>query len=206
MKMRFKVNEIFQSVQGEGLMVGIPMNFIRFCQCNLSCEYCDTDFNEGEDMGILEIIEKLDDKFKWVSLTGGEPMLEENLMDLIDELRAGGFKILLETNGTIFDKEVFDACEFVSADIKGPSSGDLDYSREAFDYCLRNPARSQLKFVIKDMADFEFFQKVYREEYPGWILQPEFSEMRNLDYDLIMNGINDNVRIIPQVHRLMGVR
>jgi len=201
-----KVNEIFQSVQGEGLMVGIPMNFIRFCNCNLSCSWCDTDFEDGIEMGILEIIERLNKEFHWVSLTGGEPMLEENLMDLINEIKAGGFKILLETNGTIFNKEVFDACEFISADIKGPSSGDLDYSNEVFDYCLGNSAKSQLKFVIKDMTDFEFFQKVYREEYPGWILQPESSEVGNLDYDLIMNGINDNVRIIPQVHRLMGVR
>ncbi|MBU4266119.1 MAG: 7-carboxy-7-deazaguanine synthase QueE [Candidatus Altiarchaeales archaeon] len=201
-----KVNEIFRSIQGEGLMVGIPMNFVRFCQCNLSCEYCDTDFEDGEEMGILEITEKLNDEFKWVSLTGGEPMLEENLMDLINEIKAGGFKILLETNGTIFNKEVFDGCEFISVDIKGPSSGDLDYSKEVFDYCLGNSAKSQLKFVIKDMKDFEFFQRVYRKEYPNWILQPEFGSMKSLDYDLIMNGINDNVRIIPQVHRLMGVR
>ena len=201
-----KVNEIFQSIQGEGLMVGIPMNFIRFCQCNLSCEYCDTDFEDGEEMGILEIIEKLNKGFHWVSLTGGEPMLEENLMDLINELRAEGFKILLETNGTLFDKEIFDTCEFLSVDIKGPSSGDLDYSNEAFDYCLGNPAKSQLKFVIKDMADFEFFHKVYREGYPNWILQPEWSSVSNLNYDLIINAINDNVRIIPQVHKLMGVR
>jgi len=204
--MRLKVNEIFQSVQGEGLMVGIPMNFVRFCQCNLSCEYCDTDFEDGEEMGILEITEKLNDEFKWVSLTGGEPMLEENLMDLIDELRAGGFKILLETNGTIFNNEVFDACEFLSVDIKGPSSGDLNYSEEVFNYCLENSTKSQLKVVIKNMKDFEFFQKIYMEEYPGWILQPEFSEMRNLDYNLIMSAINDNVRIIPQIHKLMGVR
>jgi len=204
--MRFKINEIFQSVQGEGLVVGVPMNFIRFCNCNLDCSWCDTDFNGGEEMGILEIIEKLNDEFKWVSLTGGEPMLEENLMDLIKEIKAMGFRILLETNGTLFDKEIFDSCEFLSVDIKGPSSGDLDYSREAFDYCLGNPTKSQLKFVIKDMEDFEFFQRVYQKEYPNWILQPEFGSMKSLDYDLIMNAINDNVRIIPQVHRLMGVR
>jgi len=201
-----KVNEIFQSVQGEGLMVGIPMNFIRFCNCNLSCSWCDTDFENGTELGILEIIEELDKGFEWVSLTGGEPMLEENLMGLIDELKAGKFKSLLETNGTLFDKEIFDSCEFLSVDIKGPSSGDLDYSKEVFDYCLGNSAKSQLKFVIKDTKDFEFFQRVYRKEYPNWILQPEFGSMKNLDYDLIMNGISDNVRIIPQVHRLMGVR
>jgi len=206
MKMKLKINEIFQSIQGEGLMVGTPMNFIRFCRCSLNCSYCDTDFKEGIDMSMNEITEKLNKRFNWVSLTGGEPMLEENLMELILELKNQGFRVLLETNGTIFDGKVFDACDFISADIKGPSSGNPGHSEEVFNYCLGNSSKTQLKFVIQNMEDFKFFQKIYRKEYPSWVLQPEWNSIKNLAYKIIMDEIHDNVKIIPQVHRLMNMR
>jgi len=203
--MRFKVNEVFASIQGEGLLVGTPMNFIRFCRCNLQCLYCDTDFREGIEMSVDEITKQLNERFRWVSLTGGESMLEENLMGLVLKLKDQGFKILLETNGTLFDKKIFDACDFLSVDVKGPSSENPGHSEEVFNYCLKNSSKSQLKVVIQNNKDFEFFQKIYREEYPNWILQPEWNSVKTLDYSLIMDRIDDNVRIIPQVHKFMGL-
>ncbi len=203
--MKFKINEIFQSIQGEGLLVGIPMNFIRFCRCNLSCDYCDTDFRKGVEISIDEITKHLKEEFCWVSLTGGEPMLEENLINLILRLKGNKFKILLETNGTLFDENIFDNSDFLSVDIKGPSSGNPGYGVEVFDYCLKNSGSSQLKFVIGGMDDFEFFREVYRKEYPNWILQPEWNSIKKIDYGVIMDRIHDNVRIIPQVHKQMGL-
>ncbi len=187
-------------------MVGTPMNFIRFCRCNLKCSYCDTDFEKGERMEISGIIKKLNKKFRWVSLTGGEPMLEENLMEMIEELKTVEFKILLETNGTLFNKDIFDSCEFLSVDIKAPSSGNPGYNTNVFDYCLKNPHRSQLKVVIQNKEDLEFFQKIYREGYPHWIMQPEWNSIKGLDYGFIMDRIGDNMRIIPQIHRFMGLK
>ncbi|MEA3254753.1 MAG: 7-carboxy-7-deazaguanine synthase QueE [Candidatus Altiarchaeota archaeon] len=201
----YKVNEVYASIQGEGILLGTPMNFIRFCRCNLSCSWCDTDFEEGVEMDVEEILKELDEKVGWVSLTGGEPMLEEDLVYLIKRLREENFKILLETNGTLFNEEVFMLCDFLSMDLKGPSSGNEGFSEEAFAYCLSNPVKSQLKVVIQDDDDLIFFNRVYSEEYNNWVLQPEWKSMKELDYKRIMEEF-PRVRVIPQIHRLMGVR
>ncbi|MDI6810953.1 MAG: 7-carboxy-7-deazaguanine synthase QueE [archaeon] len=204
--MNFKINEIFDSIQGEGLFVGVPMNFIRFTECNLQCRWCDTDFENGEILELNEILSRLNKKWKWVSLTGGEPMLEENLLGLIKELHEKEFKVLLETNGTIFDEEIFEECNFISVDIKPPSSGNPIYDKKVIDYLFKNPGKSQLKVVIQDNQDLEFFKGIYNEKYENWILQPEFSSMDKLDYEKILKVIGKNVRIIPQIHKILKVR
>ena len=195
--LNFTVNEIFQSIQGEGLMIGVPMNFIRFCSCNLSCCYCDTNFNEGIKISFPGIIKRLKGKASWVSLTGGEPMLEENLIDLILDLKSNGFKILLETNGTIFDEKIFNNSDFISADIKGPSSGNPGHDREVIEYCMENSERTQIKVLIQTLEDFEFFLKVYRGEYPNWILQPEWGSIKNLEYGVILEKIGGERKNYP---------
>ncbi len=202
----YKINEIFDSVQGEGLLVGKPMNFIRFCECNLSCSWCDTDFVEGEDKSIDEILDALNRKWSWVSLTGGEPMLEENLMDLIDVLHENSFKVLLETNATIYNEDVLNVSDFISADLKPKSSGNSSWDLQVMEYCFQNPQKSQLKVVIQDERDLEFFCGIYRKEYVNWILQPEFGSLKELDYGKIMESISGNVRIIPQIHKIIEVR
>lgn len=204
--MKFKINEIFDSIQGEGIFVGVPMNFIRFTECNLQCRWCDTDFENGEILELDEILSRLNKKWKWVSLTGGEPMLEDNLPGLIKELREKEFKVLLETNGTIFEKEIFEGCNFISVDIKPPSSGNPVYDKKVIDYLFKNPGKNQLKVVIQDKHDLEFFKGVYNGGYENWILQPEFSSMNKLDYEEILEVIGKNVRIIPQIHKILKVR
>lgn len=206
LNMKIKINEIFQGIQGEGLFVGMPMNFIRFTKCNLNCRWCDTDFINGREMTVKEIIEKLNKKWGWVELTGGEPMLEENLLDLIEELHRKRFKVLLETNSTIFDSTVLEDCDFISADIKPPSSGNPVFDKDVIDYCFINQKKSQLKIVIQDYRDVEFFKKIYNSEYGNWILQPEWSSMKKLDYEKILKEIDKGVRIIPQIHKILEVR
>jgi len=71
---KYLVNEVFSSIQGEGIYVGTPMNFIRFCKCNLGCRWCDTSYQKGVEMSIPCILKKLDKRIPWVSLTGGEPL------------------------------------------------------------------------------------------------------------------------------------
>ncbi len=207
--MKYKINEIFVSIQGEGLLVGEPMNFIRFTQCNINCTWCDTDFGEGEFMSPEEILGKLDKEFEWVSLTGGEPMLEENLCGLIMELKHENYRVFLESNGTLFNKEIFDLCDFISIDIKPPSSGHVGCHRmDVFSFCLKNPEKTQVKVVIQDKEDVEFFRRIYKKEYLHWILQPEYDSMREVDYGKILDMLKGkgNVRIIPQVHKIIGVR
>jgi 7-carboxy-7-deazaguanine synthase len=101
-----KINEIFPSIQGEGLRLGEPTLFIRFSQCNLKCYFCDTKYawETGQELTVLQILEKvkkIHDSFpaEWVCLTGGEPLLQ-NIGRLVRALKAEDFKIQVETNAT----------------------------------------------------------------------------------------------------------
>ncbi len=207
--MKYKVNEIFASIQGEGLYIGVPMNFVRFCNCNLDCSWCDTSFSRGVLLSIPEIIRRMNKKIRWVSLTGGEPMLEEGIDVLIEKLKARGFKVLLETNGTLYDKKVYDLCDHISMDLKTPSSGNAGFEIKALDYCIKHPGRSQVKVVVTGSKDIDYFRKVYAAKsckgYPNWILQPESSSLHALDYGKILDEF-PTVRVIPQMHKFLGVR
>ncbi len=97
---RYKINEIFYSLQGEGVNAGRPAVFLRFSGCNLSCPFCDTDHQEGQMLSTEEIIDKVSlYPCRFIVLTGGEPSLfiDENL---VTHLKGKGFKIAIETNGT----------------------------------------------------------------------------------------------------------
>ncbi len=96
-----KVNEIFYSLQGEGRRAGEASIFIRLSGCDLSCSFCDTEFETGKEFSsaeLLETIQQLSTECKWVVWTGGEPMLQLD-RDTVDLFRASGFKQALETNG-----------------------------------------------------------------------------------------------------------
>ena len=106
---RYLVNEIFFSLQGEGVRAGTPNLFLRFSKCNLECRLdthgfdCDTEFESGRPMTGDEIVEEmkgLAPECRWVVLTGGEPALQVD-EDLIGLLRGAGFKLAIETNGTV---------------------------------------------------------------------------------------------------------
>lgn len=99
---KYKINEIFYSLQGEGRWAGRPAIFIRMSGCNLKCSFCDTDFTSYKEMGLIDIlqeIQRLSSSCKFVVLTGGEPTLQadEDLTTLLHKWR---YYIAMETNGT----------------------------------------------------------------------------------------------------------
>ena len=95
-----KVNEIFYSLQGEGAWTGTPIVFVRFSGCNLKCTFCDTQHEEGKEMTDTEIIEAISQyPCTRICFTGGEPALQLD-QNLVDELKAQGFTLHIETNGT----------------------------------------------------------------------------------------------------------
>ena len=97
----YPIVEIFHSVQGEGFHAGIPHVFIRFGNCNLRCEWCDTDFMKYEELGLDDIIDRvLSYDCKRVIFTGGEPALQD-LNTIGKRLKGHGISLSIETNGTI---------------------------------------------------------------------------------------------------------
>src|SRR3989338_4667728 len=129
--MKAHINEIFSSIQGEGIYVGRRQIFLRFAGCNIRCGYCDTDFSAKDIVSVGELLKRikyLDRKFgphRSISFTGGEPLLHtEFLKKLLPRLKKTGFKIYLETNGTLPDalKGIIRFVDIVAMDIKLPSA------------------------------------------------------------------------------------
>ena len=101
------ISEIFYSVQGEGILTGVPSIFIRTSGCNLRCRWCDTPYAswkpEGTELSVDAILTKLQDwpAARHVVLTGGEPMVAKDIDSLIRQIRTAGYHLTIETAGTI---------------------------------------------------------------------------------------------------------
>ena len=108
-----KVNEIFYSIQGEGPQVGMPAWFIRTTGCNLSCSWCDTKYalKNGKEMSFQEIKDQINNGCKNIVFTGGEPLLQEDLLALIKYL--DDYNFFVETNGTIYKQELIGFAKFI---------------------------------------------------------------------------------------------
>ena len=162
----YKVNDIFYSLEGEGRWVGFPTIFVRMSKCNLDCLYCDENFDNYTRMSAKDIIDKIEEyPAKRVRITGGEPMLE-NLTELMKELYFKCKYVAIETNGTIYDDNVFTSVDLISADIKGPSSGEESDYKVIQKLYHRFKDKTEFKFVIANLNDLEFY-KDYRKEIEG---------------------------------------
>ena len=220
---KVKIKEIFQSIQGEGPYVGYKQLFVRFCNCNLKCNYCDTEFlsdKDFEEYDPCELANKVNsyDKIHSVSLTGGEPLLSADFLK--DFLPLVNQKIYLETNATLADKflEVKSFIDIVSADIKLESATGIKNSYKFhdkfFDNCRGVETFAKIVFNSK-IAEDEInscceLGKKYNIEL---ILQPEMigdkmsvtSEFASYILDKFLEKY-ENVRLIPQVHKFLDVR
>jgi 7-carboxy-7-deazaguanine synthase len=158
-----KVNEIFYSIQGEGSKAGLPCVFIRLTYCNLRCSYCDTEyaFYEGSDMSIEEIIQEIS-KYDCdlVEVTGGEPLVQMESLDLMKQLCDKGYSVMLETGGSLpiinIDKRVK-----IIIDFKCPTSKMMkknDYNNINF----LKPI-DEVKFVIGNREDYEWTKNLIKK-------------------------------------------
>jgi len=150
------ITEIFKSIQGEGHYSGLPCSFIRLTGCNLSCHWCDTTYayENGTHFDIDDIINTiLIHETKLIEITGGEPLLQNNVFFLIKKLHEHGKIILLETNGSITIKEVPNYVHIIM-DIKTPYSN--GYSKNCFENLSYLKKSDEIKIVIENYRDFEW--------------------------------------------------
>ena len=150
------VNEIFYSIQGESTHAGKPCVFVRLSGCDLRCSWCDTSyaFNEGRKMSVDDIVRQVGEYGSpLVEVTGGEPLLQEDVYPLMERLLDAGRTVLLETGGQIDVSRVPLAVVKVM-DVKCPASGESD--KVEWGNIDRLGSLDQVKFVIQDRVDYEF--------------------------------------------------
>jgi 7-carboxy-7-deazaguanine synthase len=195
-----RIAEIYRSVQGEGLLTGVPSVFVRASGCNLRCWFCDTPYTswqpEGRDMSTDEIVAQVEEwDTRYVVVTGGEPMLFAEMIPLCERLRAAGQHLTVETAGTLYLPVV---CDLMSISPKFASSAP---SGEEHPHWHRRHERErhrpqvirqligeyeyQVKFVIDSPADLEVVER-YLVELPEIarervLLMPQGIEQAELD-------------------------
>lgn len=222
--MKAKITEIFSSIQGEGKYAGQLQTFVRFYGCNLDCGFCDergkNKFKEYLTSEFVEAIVKENNKV--VSLTGGEPLLYADfLKEALPEIKKKGFIVYLETNGVLKNKllEIVDFLDIISMDIKLPSStGDRAYWKAHADF-LKEAGKKEVfvkavitnKTTVSDIKKaVSMIEKVNKAVF--FILQPvtinnKIQKIKQARGFLGMaNSRLDNVRLIPQVHKILGVK
>jgi 7-carboxy-7-deazaguanine synthase len=166
------ITEIFKSIQGEGTRAGLPCIFVRLTGCNLRCTWCDTAyaFHGGHKMSVEDVLERVEALNRLadgspagvplVELTGGEPLLQEEIYSLAQHLQSAGYVVMIETSGERFigrlPKEVIKI-----VDVKCPDSGEADT------FNLQNleelSDRDEVKFVVSSRRDYEFARDFSRQ-------------------------------------------
>ncbi len=157
------IHEIYRSLQGESTFAGLPCVFIRLTACHLRCVYCDTPhaFHQGETMSLDDVVAQalaLGDAL--VEITGGEPLLQDEVYPLMTRLADLGKTVLLETSGAMVTSRV-DPRVHVILDLKTPGSGEVDAN--VWSNLDRLKPADELKFVLCDRADFDWAVGVVRE-------------------------------------------
>lgn len=187
---RFRISEIYESIQGEGLLTGTPSVFLRTSGCNLRCWFCDTPFAswapEGDYLESDEVMSRLREfKASHIVLTGGEPMIFREVGTLCKKIRAEGYHLTIETAGTIF-REL--ECDLMSLSPKLHSSAPPSSAgswveqhhrrRERFDVVeqlMQHPY--QLKFVVDQPSDaaevLEYLKRLTKVDRSRVLLMPQ---------------------------------
>lgn len=227
-----RISEIFTSIQGEGIYAGIQMVFVRFSGCNLQCDYCDTPLSRpavaGKIKTVTEIIENIEKELEAaknvsiISFTGGEPLLHaEIISEIIPHFKKRGIKTYLDTNGTLHEKfsKIADDMDYVAMDIKLPSACSQDYWREHIEFLKIAKKNVFVKIVVTSKSTDNEFKKAVEtiaavDVSIPLVIQP-VTPVKNVDampFERIRalkkfaETKLENVSIIPQMHKKLGIR
>ena len=206
------VNEIFYSIDGEGIRTGELAIFIRLTGCNLNCSYCDTKYALKKDAGTKMTIEEILKEIKKyncknITITGGEPLFHNNINKLIDKLIKNNYKVNIETNGTIDISPYLNKC-LITMDYKLPSSN-MEKAMK-LDNLEKLTNNDVLKFVT-EKSDFPKIEEILKKyKIKSYIyISPVFGKvepeeivefMKEMNY----KGINtEKLRIQVQLHKII---
>lgn len=173
------VNEIYTSLQGESTFAGLPCVFVRLTACNLRCSYCDTAyaFTEGRRTTVADVLAEIhrlaepfsnpkseirNSKLPLVELTGGEPLLQKNVLPLMKSLCDDGFTVLIETSGA-HDISGIDPRVRRIMDLKCPSSGEC--ARNHWPNLKHLRPTDEIKFVIGTREDYDWMKEQITAHY-----------------------------------------
>ena len=199
------INEIFHSIQGESSHMGCPCVFVRLTYCNIRCSYCDTAyaFYEGREMTIAEVMEIVQSyQCKLVEITGGEPLFQTNVHELMKQLCDQGFEVLIETGGSL-DISHIDSRVKRIIDFKCPSSNMTKMN--FWDNVSHLKAGDEVKFVIGNREDYEWSKQM--------ILDHQINQRCSILMAVVFNGLEPvrlaewiledklNVRFQLQMHK-----
>ena len=157
------VNEIFYSIQGESTFAGRPCVFVRLTACDLRCTWCDTpySFYEGRKRSLDDVLTEVDRYgCPLVEVTGGEPLLQDDVYPLLQGLLDRGRTVLIETGGHRSTERVPERVVTI-LDVKCPGSGEAH--RNDWSNLDRLRAHDEVKFVIKDRVDYEYAREVVQD-------------------------------------------
>lgn len=203
--MSLKVNEVFYSIQGESSHAGRPCIFVRLSGCNLRCSYCDTQeaFYEGEQRSIPQLLDAIEFyNCKLVEITGGEPLLQDEVVDLSAALLTAGYEVLMETSGSC-DISVLPTGVKVILDIKTPDSAMAE--KNLWSNLEHLGADAEIKFVLNSEADYHWSRGVVAERLHHFAGPIFFSPVRSavdprdLAAWICRDGLD--VRLQLQLHR-----
>ena len=206
------VDNIFASIQGESSYVGFPTVFVRLFGCTVGCCYCDTIQKKKSKMSLGRIVDMVRSYkgIKYVCITGGEPLIQEDTMPLVYELQGLGYNVSIETSGCVpLDEESYRHSYKYVMDIKCPSS-EVSH-KNVYENLIKLQANDEVKFVISDRQDYEFMKKVLKK-YPTQaqiLVSPMFGiDMKPVIGKILVDWViedNINCRFNFQVHKFMGV-
>ena len=176
------INEIFYSIQGEAKNSGKPTIFIRTAGCPFRCSYCDTEyaFTEGNKFKISNIISKIKSyKTNYVTVTGGEPLAQKNIIILLSALLNNSYNVSIETSGLLDISDIPNDIEIVM-DIKTPSSN--EDSKNIKNNLSIIKKTDVIKFVIGNREDYEWSKDI--------LIKNSLTHFENIYFSPVHDSLN----------------
>lgn len=193
-----RINNVFFTFQGEGKYSGVRSLFVRMPFCNLTCPWCDTEYNSYKKWTEEEFLNfAKSEPTRFAVITGGEPMMNKKTADVIRLLKSIGYFIACETNGTF---PIVDGIDFVTCSPKRDAEPPYFIHQDAW------PKVNEFKYVVDDRFDFSILDRHDLKDGRRYSLSPEFNKMKE-SLERIQAYIKEHPRwrISLQTHKWMDI-